>query len=274
MRSLWLISAFLGLGWYGAVHIDGVAAMAGRVEAGVLAPALACLLAARLLMSLAGWRLLAANDADPGFWRAWRAYILSQLGRYIPGGFWQLLGRHALYRDLGIGGQTAARLILVETVLLLGVTALLGAGLLLRFAPDGVSWAERPLLAGLILTTLVLFTLVLWRWFDTWLTPRMVIVPVLLFLGAFCLFGLALLLLLGADLGSLPTTIQVYAAGFLTGSFAVFAPSGIGVREGVVLAALGNRTPAEAAFAAVILHRFLLIAVDLVLAAIAWLRPG
>ena len=67
----------------------------------------------------------------------------------------------------------------------------------------------------------------------------------------------------------LPVVIAASAASLIIGLFAVFAPAGLGVREGVGAAILSQIVPLETAVVACVLWRFTQVIMDLVVGGIA-----
>jgi glycosyltransferase 2 family protein len=75
-------------------------------------------------------RLLAARGFDLAAPGAVRIISLSQLGKYLPGGFWQPLGWVGLAREAGIPGSVAAVTIAITMLLIVCAALVVGPVLL------------------------------------------------------------------------------------------------------------------------------------------------
>jgi uncharacterized membrane protein YbhN (UPF0104 family) len=190
-------------------------------------------------------------------------FFAGQLGKYLPGGAWQYVGRAALARRLGVPLQSAAGSLVLEAVCSLTAAALVVSFLL---ADDGwrlayplvvlvvgvaaLSWASRLAFvrrfvgdrrslgaaAGNYLAVFILFGLVFW-------------------LTADALYNVA-----AADL---PWYIGAYAAAWAAGFVVVFAPGGLGVREAVLVALLRGRLGESEAIVLAAASRIAFTLVDL-----------
>jgi uncharacterized membrane protein YbhN (UPF0104 family) len=198
-----------------------------------------------------------------------RVFFLANLGRYLPGKLWQIAGLAYLARGEGIQATVATGAAVLGQAFSLAGATLLGAGALLRKggAGDvllGQGWA-------LVIVTLLLVVSatprVLKGLLKLWFRLARQSVPGeftpgwtfgVRWMGLYALGwivqGLGFWMLargLGFDLGILPG-VTSYAAAYVIGYLALFAPAGIGVREGLLLALLGPILGAGAAILAII----------------------
>jgi glycosyltransferase 2 family protein len=201
-------------------------------------------------------------------------WFYSQLGKYLPGKVWLFIGRFYLYESKGRGRQEISLSLYFETV-----TLLMAAGLisLTALAPVGIHWIDpRGGWFPILLVALSLFFLIL--------HPRIlekIINPILSLLGKnpLCLsisyrdiLGILLVNFLAWCLGGLGfyffiDSIFPVASGtvlFLSGALAlsstlglvaVFAPGGLGIREGVLVYLLSHIMPGAVAVVLSILTR-------------------
>lgn len=193
------------------------------------------------------------------------AWFYSQLGKYVPGKAFLFLGRLAYYRRYGRSAAALSATFAVETLatLLASVVMVL---LALMTVDTGLGrW--RPLL-GIALVALII---VLHPRLINWAMALLLRIfkrgarkielsakRTYLFVGAYFLnwfvCGLAFFLLLDA-LHPTPPRLILYLAGSfsfasLVGMFSIFVPSGLGVREGVLIIMLSQVMPAEVAITA------------------------
>lgn len=258
---------------------EDVRSAAEQLRPGVSALALVMVLAG-LFSSMLSWRALLADLGSPLPVRvAMRVFFLGQLGKYLPGSVWWLVGQMELGSDRDVPRRrTAATGVL--TVLLS-----LGAGL-------AVAVLTLPLLssaaAGRYWPVLLLLPVLL-----TGLHPR-VLNPVLARVlrlarrepperplsgrGVATSFGWAVLawVAFGAQVAVLVDGLGAsgaraillcvggFALAWSIGFLAVIVPAGIGVREAALVAALAPVLRAGPALVAAVLSRVLMTAGDLI----------
>jgi glycosyltransferase 2 family protein len=200
-----------------------------------------------------GWRsMLSGWGQRLDGWSAARIWVLSSLGKYIPGKVWAVAGMALLSQRAGVAAWAATGSAVVMQVLAIGtgaaVAGLAGARLL-ESAQPGTGAVLVLLVAGAIITV----GLLLWPPFLRRLlrlaapqavgerqpTGRGIVVGIATNLIAWLGYGLALWLL---GRGLLPASglgirlaIAVFTASYLAGFLALFAPGGIGVREGLFI---------------------------------------
>lgn len=221
-----------------------------------------------------------------------RLYFLASLGRYVPGKFWQVAGIAVLSNRAGLPpiAATAAAVLgqvvfLISGALLLAVAMPTGrgvaaavAGLLGALAALFVARsAPGRRLAAAIRTrvprlgpALDLATNVRARHAARW--GLAYALTWVLLGGAFVLFVASFY----PDAGSHPRYVAgTVAASYLGGYIAVFAPAGIGVREGLMGVLLADVMPAPAALVVSLASRLWFTAVELLpLLALPLLRGG
>ncbi len=230
----------------------------------VLAAALAASFAAMFAYALVwGPALRVAGGDPPGHMLA--PFFAGQLGKYLPGGAWQWVGRAALIMRLGVptgpaaaslglealGSAAAAALVAPLAAGRAGIAVAVTAGVIVVVAArlpvvqrgarrlPGLGRVELRLLPGLVgryAAVWVVFG------FAFWLTARaLYTVPV----------------------SDLPRYVGVFAAAWVVGFVIVFAPGGLGAREAVLYALLrGHLGEAEAIVLATV-SRMLFTIVDL-----------
>lgn len=231
---------------------------------------------------IAAWRrMLTTWGRGLDFWPAARIWILSSLGKYLPGKVWAVAGMAVMAQRAGVGAGPATGSAVILQVLAIGtgtaVAALTGWSSL-RTAYPGAESA----LAWLAGITIVATGVLLWpasvRRLVRLAVPDAAAASLAPPVGA-VVFGMAantlawlgygvslwLLargLLPGAGLGLL-RAIAVFSASYLAGFLALFAPGGIGVREGVFILMLQGPIGIGAATALAIASRLLLTVTEL-----------
>lgn len=254
-----------------------------------LAAALA-ILAVYYLVFVVGWMLILASMGIRVPYRvALQAEMLSMLAKYVPGGVWTPAARVVAMRRYGIGDTP----VLIASILLeAGLSAVAGvlvflAGLPVVGVPVGAPIG--PLVGFGVLVTFLLHPRI-FRWLarkilrpfgasDVQPLPWSHALGILAFylitwpIGGFALYFL--LRAVGGDpaLASVPFLGGAAAVGAIVAVLAVFAPSGIGVREGAMYGLILAVASSGVALGATILNRFAITVVEALLllaATIAW----
>jgi len=270
----WFILSRLGVTWEQA--------SAPGLELSPAAPlwltAATVLLFAGFLLSARLWgRMVGELGArDPGSVASWRVFLAANLGRYLPGKFWQFAGLAVLSRRSGIPATAATTAGVLGQVFALAAAGVLAIPVLSR---EGAGYTGSLLLPGAAAFAILIFLgvpgllrsllAVVFRLarlpsihlppIDSWFGPRWIalhLLPWTLYGAAFLFFVRAL----GFDGGFLDFA-PPFAAAYLLGYLALFAPAGLGVREGFLIALLPP-SAASGGVAIAILSRFWMTAVE------------
>jgi hypothetical protein len=228
-----------------------------------------------------GWRsMLNGWGQRLDGWSAARIWILSSLGKYIPGKVWAVAGMALLAQRAGVAPWAATGSAVVMQVLAIGTGAAV-AGLAgthdIESAHRGAGAVLMLLVAGAIISV----GLLLWPPFLRRLlrlaapqaarerTPPGwgIVVGIATNIVAWLGYGVALWLLSrgllpNAGLG-LRLAIAVFTASYLAGFLALFAPGGIGVREGLFILMLQKPLGVGAATSLALASRLLLTVAEL-----------
>jgi len=228
-----------------------------------------------------GWRsMLTGWGQRLDGWSAARIWILSSLGKYVPGKVWAVAGMALLAQRAGVAPWAATGSAVVMQVLAIGTGAAV-AGLAgahnIEAAQRGAGAVLMLLVAGAIISV----GLLLWPPFlrrvlrlaapqavgERQPTGRGIVVGIATNIVAWLGYGLALWLL---GRGLLPSSglglrlaIAVFTASYLAGFLALFAPGGIGVREGLFILMLQKPLGVGAATSLALASRLLLTVAEL-----------
>jgi len=234
-------------------------------------------------------RLLLASVCRPPRWREMLAISwLSRMGKYVPGKVLSVAGAVYLLRRRGVPGALATSIIFLNSLLLVIVGIMMAAPLVLwepvRKATS-VGWVPGLALIGIGI--LLLHPRILLATVNAVLRklnrpplqrmPRMrdYFKPVVCVLCHFPLAGLATWLL-ARSLTDVPAAwLGIYISGTALaatmGFLALFAPGGLGVREGILLLILTPSVGAEMAALIAVTLRLFQILIELIMAACALL---
>lgn len=234
------------------------------------------------------WGCLRVLGHRRPFLDALRRYFVGQLGKYVPGGIWPVVGRAEMARRGGVPAATAygstmlsLSLTYLAAVLLSGLALVSGAG-----GGDGVAW--QPVLALLPIGIAILHPRVLGfvlgllrrmsrRQLDVpvpgWRTSILLLVvhlPAWMAVsGATWLVASAL----GSTAPDLRNIVFATTLSWVVGFLAIPVPGGIGVREAVFVAAATSLPSPGVAAAVALVARVLFILVDLSGAGVTSLLP-
>ncbi len=222
---------------------------------------------------LAGW----GQALEP--LQAARIWVLSSLGKYIPGKVWAIAGMALMAREAGVAGWAATASAIILQALAVGtgagIAALFGTTILEARKPELVPllWlagGASLLGVGLLLYPPVIRRLLqLARLGDDPPAPRLapVLLGVVANLVAWLGYGAALWLLARAvlpeDRLTLAPAIAGFAASYVAGLLALFVPGGLFIREGLLVLMLQDSIGIGAATALAVASRGLLTVTEL-----------
>jgi len=287
----WFLFRVLGLSWDSARALDR-----GEVQVDPGGLALSFLLLFLAFLMAAGYwgRMIGAlGGSAPTLGTAFRIILASTLARYIPGRIWPLAGVVLLSARAGIPSGVAATATLLTQLFSLG-----GAAGLALLSLRGELWtlvaAEATLWLwlgiGVLVAILVLSSSSLLIRRGAQLGARLLPdqfelatrIPrggfglrwTLAYLANWALYGLSFAVFvrsLGVTESSFVFLGGAYAAAYLLGYLAIFAPGGLGVREGFLVAFLQGPLGAVA-LAVALLARLWITSAEAAAAgvAIAW----
>lgn len=224
------------------------------------------------------------GEADLRTAVAVRVFMVANLGRYVPGKVWQIAGLVAMARSRGVSGATATGAAVLGQGIGLAAAALVGLGSLWTVA-EGQAWRwaiPLVLVAGVVVGLAPpVFHAVVDAWFrlaktgrPERLSPAHAAGWMMIALGTWVVYAAAFWLFvesMGLDVAALPTG-SAFAAAYVLGYVMVFAPAGIGVREGFLVVLMAPQIGAGAAGAIAVIARLWTTVIEVVPAAAFWAR--
>jgi len=227
-----------------------------------------------LVLWARAWSALLAPEADR---RALHhGFYLSQLGKYVPGGVWQAAGLVSLGRDAGADLTRATTAFVVLAVAQVAGAATVG-GLAAVAAPDLPTLVRIAMIAGLLLTALVhrgwmVATLRFVARFAKRLDvssvpPQAAIIRAYAWsVAAAATVAVAFAVIAQPhDAGLGVAAIAAFATAWWIGFVAVPFPSGVGIREAVLLGALRSPWGSGVVLGAAVGQRLVSIVAELFL---------
>lgn len=190
-------------------------------------------------------------------WTAARIWLLSSMAKYLPGKVWALAGMAVMAKQHGVPAWVATGSSLILQVVSIGTGAFVVAagGSRMLEGADGITLGMVVSAAALsaIVVVVVLYRPLLHRVLGRFglsteasPSPRRTAVATLANLLAWGGYGVAFWLFARGTMPDVPLTLGEAVTGntaaYVAGALAPFAPAGLGVREGVLVLVLQDRT--------------------------------
>jgi hypothetical protein len=238
--------------------------VAWQLSPGWILASLATVLATYVLLTESWRRMLQGWGPRLGWLDAARIWVLSSMGKYLPGKVWAVAGMAVMAQRRGVPAWSATASAILLQVVSIGTGAML-VGVTGMTSLEAHRPGSRVALVAIVVGSVAALLAVSWAPLarrllarlgvapDKRLTPR---APALGFgiaanLAAWILYGTALWFLargiLPAAELSLLEAIGAFAGSYIAGLLFLLAPGGLGVREGVFMWMLQDRLgPANA----------------------------
>jgi uncharacterized membrane protein YbhN (UPF0104 family) len=241
--------------------------------------------ASAIMFSLLGWRALLMDAGSPVALRpAARIFLVSQLGKYIPGSVWTVVAQVELGREYHVPARRSAAV----SLLALSVSTLAGlvtASLALPFSSMALARAYWWVFLAAPLLIFLLHPRAVAAWSGlAFRLLRREPEPLLLSwrgLGAAAAWAMLTWVALGIHFGVLVRSVAgsrpeiwwlslgVFALAWVAGFLFVVVPAGAGVREAVLVLGLSSVVSPGGALVLALVSRVVLVVVDVVLAGMA-----
>ena len=255
-KWLWLVLVLAAAGYYFYRNWEQVINLISQISAWRIVLSLVLLIIGKMFLVLLVQYSVNSESWHPKYIETLGIYGLSSLGKYIPGGIWQFVGRFGVYKVNGLSGKASTRAMILENIWLLGSAVAIGV--------IGVFLTRFDLIAGLLNLPnhqwlAILFTILA---LGLWIVMLKIVhktmrrhtaenIP-----SIFVVAGVGLLLwtFIGGSFfvmfhdfpfSAAPLFIGGYAVSWAVGYIAVFAPGGLGVREAALAFVFSNIASVE-----------------------------
>lgn len=281
VRGLFLLTALAFGVWAVSSQWTAVSAALAAISpltvAGVLVVSLGY-----VFLTMLSWRAVMTDLGSPlTVAAASRVFFVSQVGKYLPGGVWNIVAAaemgadHRIPRRRSVSAMAVSILVSIVTALLLAVAAVLLGPTDIRQDYGWVAWT-LPLFALLLLPPVlnrllgVALGLVRRPALEQPLTGAGIARSAGWALAGWLLAGLQVwLIATGVGMAPTPATFALavggYALAWTVGFLVIVMPAGVGVREAVLGMLLAGQLGAGAVVVVVLLSRVILTAADLLL---------
>jgi hypothetical protein len=228
--------------------------------------------------------LLRKLECRFGILPLFRIYMLSNMGKYIPGKVWAVVGKGYLLARHGADAVVATRAVVLELVLAVAAGLFVCFPLLGIVLPIHAPWSGLTLCAWLILPGLLGMRLMAGRVRRlAWLEASGLSLPTLgilfgIYSVSWVVYGFSFWLLVRAvnpvSISFLPHAIASMGNAWLAGLAVVLAPAGLGVRESVLLLLLKGWLPLGVAAVLALGARVWMTLGELLALGIAYVLPA
>lgn len=245
------------------------------------------LLLAGYLWSAALWGMIVSDLGGPRLpaTEAVRLFMIANLGRYVPGKLWQIAGLAVLARGRGVSAPTATGAAVLGQGIALAAATMVGLGALVDAGPSVRRWGLAAAGAVVVGVALSAVPAVSRRLAALWFRVARREAPE----GLSSVHGLRWLFLYGLNWvlyafsfwvlvrslglsGEVVPVASAFAAAYVLGYLMIFAPAGIGVREGFLVAFLTPHLGVAPSGAVAVIARVWTTLVEVVPAAAFWAR--
>ena len=256
------------------------------VDPGIFALSMLFYFAYKLSLALLFHYITRINGCAIGYRKAVAAYLISILGKYIPGKVFMLAARLTYYKEDGAPLSKVTVCFFIENV-----CTLLGAAMLfilsLFFFPnellDNYKWLTVLMIAAFFVVihpkiingVLKLAGRIFKKELEIPMKYAQILKVVLMFIGNWLIVGFGFFMLVrsvnpAVGWNEMPFCAGIFGISAIMGILAIFAPSGLGVREGIILAGLMLIMPESDAAVISVISRLWQTAAELILAAAAF----
>jgi glycosyltransferase 2 family protein len=294
IRWAFVAVALIFCGYGLAAQWDEITSALARMTWYALVGSLLAGLAGLTAMMLAWRALLAGFGSLLPVRPATKVMFLGQLGKYVPGSVWALIGQTELAKQYGVPRERGA----AATLLAMATTLATGCAIAAVTLPLTSANATRHYWWLLLLAVPAIaslhprvVTVVLDRALRLIRRPplpgpvplRAMVTAVGWTLLGWLLFGVHAWLLVkaadGSHTGLLPLSTGAYALAWSVGFLVIFAPGGLGAREAALVVALSPVLPAGGPLVVALASRVVLTVADVIMAGAGVLlvkgaRPG
>ncbi len=277
LKWLWIIAVFAFASIYIKNHLEEISFYLSVIPVWRLFVTLLLLLCGKLCLALLSKYSVDGLGWFPTYKQMLPIYATTQLGKYIPGGIWHFVGKFGVYRAKGMSNEQTTKALVVENAWILGSAFSIGISTIL-LSDNEIMYKTIgiPCQPGLIIAICIALPLV-WILLATAIEKVVfqdrkgqIVVSLIKILSAqimvWMLLGISLWFLFPElNLETMGLAIGAFSVSWAIGYSTVFAPGGIGIREIVLTALLGNFFPVQQIVTYAAVHRVLWTAAEVAL---------
>lgn len=266
LKQLWMILVLLALIFFVSNNFENILEQLNQIEFPKLVLSLLLIAIGRVLMMLMAYDSLISLGEDLSRKTVFIIVSISDPAKYLPGGIWHFVGRAGYYQAEGITLKTGSQALLRENLWLV-VSAGFSGSIFLILANTHVN----------VWWLCSVFILIWWIVLKLW-SPSLNYVTITLQVMTQFVMWVALAFSFVLIFPSFSTNfdanmliIGAFIISWLVGFVSLFAPSGLGIREAVLVSLLLPVLSANDSAIFALIHRILWIGVELIFTLIAWI---
>lgn len=266
LKQLWMVLVLVGLVLFVSNNFNNIIEQLRQVAPSKIVLSLVLIAIGRTLMMLMAHDALASLGEDISRKVVFIIVSISDPAKYLPGGIWHFVGRAGYYQAEGIALKTGSQALLRENLWLVVSAGFSGTIFLILANVATNLW----FLGGIIL---VIWWIVLKLW-----SPSLSLVAItrqtLTQFVMWIALAFSFVLILpnfSTNFDSNMLVIGAFIISWLIGFISLFAPSGLGIREAVLVALLLPVLSSNDSAVFALIHRILWIGVELLFTLIAWI---
>lgn len=200
---------------------------------------------------------------------------ITEPGKYIPGGIWHFLGRYGIYKLRSMSVNEIAKVIFFENFWLISSSITLGGTLIYIYKFESISnlisLPDIPYLAHIssliwiLLWFLIIYIINNFGYFKNYQGKIKLFVLIVSNIFIWIIIGTSFYVLFeNIRFEQSVFFIGGYALSWVTGYLSIFAPGGIGIREGMLTLLLSNKVEKESVVMIASVHRMIWILIDVI----------
>lgn len=284
IKNIWVLVVIVGAGYYVYSNRRDFYSYLSNIETWRLLSSMALLLGARILLYFQSQFSLSCLGETIPFRKLFSILSLTQLGKYLPGGIWHIVGQFGMYRTNKLSNLNSGKAMLLENIWIVFSALYFGLAFLFLSGsfPNG-KYDILPIKPEVYIPILIAAILVIWIYsiylslrFLAPTNPNQLIFSLKIFVFQFInwlLFGLSFVILfegLSVDHSDVLLGIGGFAIGWVGGYLAFFAPGGVGIRELILAFLLSPFLTVANVSTVAIVHRLVWTIAEIITGLAGW----
>lgn len=285
VKCLYLILVFIFLGRFLWDNYDTYKVLDITIEWKIFSVAMVFNFIYKVFLASLWHYITVLNHCNIGYLDAIIAYFCSILGKYIPGKVFMLAARVSVYEKRDIPVSKVAISFLLENICTLFGAAFLFIISLFFFSNSlliNYRWSAGLLIIlflivinpGIMNCFLGIIGKLLKKRYHVFISYQQMLKVVLLFILNWIILGIGFYMLI-CSIYPIEVSLFLYTSGvfglsIIIGILAIFAPSGMGIREGILIVGLSVIMPQEYAVIISVVSRLWMTISELAIIGIAW----
>jgi glycosyltransferase 2 family protein len=282
LKNIWVLVVLAGAVYFVYSYRIEFLEYIRNIDTIRLLAALFLIFIGRIFLNLTSFTSLRQFGSTISFSRLFSIISQTQLGKYLPGGIWHVVGQFGMYRANNLSNQTSGIAMILENIWIVGGAFCMGA-ITLGISGQVPAWLANTLLGQyrFLLPILAVLIAVAWAamiWLSTFILAKVrtgygTLIPKVVFFQclAWLFFGSSFgVLFPNFSISWFLLAVSGFAIAWVGGYVFVLAPAGVGVREVLLSLFFTPFIPVTQIAVMVIVHRIIWTIAEIFLALISW----